>query len=378
MKTIALVVAVLLTFVAAAWGNITTLMGNGPDSNRVKIVICAEGYTASQKQTFINDMNSVISYVFNGGGIKADPYPRYHNFFNVYGLFMPSAQSGFGGYFGSYLYGDRLLMVNTSTVHSAVSSQFPTADCIALGANVTTYCGAGYWGGPACFAAENGWANELLLHESGHSWHLFQDTYVVNSGTYTGGEFSNVNITNSPTGNKWSVWLGYNQPGVGTIGAYNGAYYSNGVYSPASNDKMKQLNVPYDAVCREAIIQDIYSIVKPLDTYTSNSATLTDPISISVSPVDDSVVNVTWTVDGKPFSPANQDTLPLATMSLSQGLHEITALAGNLTPWVRRGTGPLSESVNWTVSITVPEPSIIALLSVGAISILAYAWQPRK
>jgi hypothetical protein len=35
--------AVLFCFVASARAEITKLMGNGPDSNRVKIVICAEG-----------------------------------------------------------------------------------------------------------------------------------------------------------------------------------------------------------------------------------------------------------------------------------------------------------------------------------------------
>ena len=33
------------------------------------------------------------------------------------------------------------------------------------------------------------------------------------------------NITIDPTGAKWAAWLGYDQPGIGVIGAYEGGYY---------------------------------------------------------------------------------------------------------------------------------------------------------
>ena len=362
--------AVLLCLVVSAQADITRVWGDGAESNRINLMILAEGYTAAEEADFIDDICSVSAYMYGDGGLNADPYPRYRSCFNVYGVFVPSAQSGLGGYFGSN-YSIGPLWVDTVMVSYVIRHQFPTADLISVAVNTTSGAAAMYQG-PAVWSTNNSTAKDAFLHEGAHAWHNLADTYVVHNTAYTGGEFPQVNLTIDPTGSKWSEWLGYEQPGVGTIGAYNGAQYSSGVFSPAPRDKMRwHVGTPFDAVCREKIIQDIYTYVTPLDSYTSNSGTLFDPASLSVVPFDDDVIDVSWKVDGNPFATASENVLDVAAMGLDTGPHTIIAEATDLTPWVRRGGENMSQSVTWDVQITVPEPAALSLLILGGLAAMA-------
>jgi hypothetical protein len=63
---------------------------------------------------------------------------------------------------------------------------------------------------------------------------------------YTESEPSKPNITKYSTGAKWARWNGYVQPGIGTIGAYDGGrHYDNGIYrySLLGNQKNPQRQI---------------------------------------------------------------------------------------------------------------------------------------
>ena len=91
--------------------------------------------------------------------------------------------------------------------------------------NDTKYGGSG--GSFAVYAGGNSSAPELAMHELGHSFSNLADEYEGNTGAYFGPEPAEVNVTKDAGGAKWSHWLGYEQPGIGTIGAYEGGrYYS--------------------------------------------------------------------------------------------------------------------------------------------------------
>ncbi len=265
-----------------------TLVDNGPSSNRVDIVFLGDGYTAADHTagTYTTDINSYLGYMFSNTA-NTDPFYRYRNYFNVHSIDVFSNESGadkpLDGIYvdtaldASYSWGggvERLLYVSTSKANAArnagLSGASFSAEMQFVTVNDAKYGGGG--GSYAVYSGGNGSAYEVAMHEMGHSFDNLADEYGGYPGPYAGGEPSEINVSTFSNGAKWSQWLGYNQPGIGVIGAYEGArYYDTGLYRPSNNSKMRSLNRPFDAVSREKIILDIYALVDPLDAWRDNS-----------------------------------------------------------------------------------------------------------
>src|SRR5262249_42812438 len=157
-------------------------------------------------------------------------------------------------------------------------------------------------------------------------------------------------------GGKWSRWAGYNQPGIGVIGAYEGARYCDtGLYRPSNNSKMRALGNPFDAISREKIILDIYALVDPLDGWLDNSNILTNPASLSVRTIDPEVISVQWFVDNMLVAGATGETFD--PLGYGPGIHTVTARAFDPTGfdptngWVRINTSSLEETIIWTIQV---------------------------
>jgi hypothetical protein len=225
--------------------------------------------------------------------------------------------------------------------------------------NSTKYGGSG--GNYAVFAGGNSSASEIALHEVAHSFSRLADEYGGNPGSYSGNEPNQVNVTKDPTGDKWSRWLGYSQPGIGTIGAYEGGlYYDAGIYRPSQNSKMRNLNRPFDAVSREKIILDIYRYVNPFDAWAVNSAPLVDPDELWVDVVDSSVIGVEWFVNDILIPTATEATFNLSALDFGPGDYTVTARGYDPTAfdavngWVRMSQNQLEQFVSWQVTLTAP------------------------
>src|SRR5262245_33829770 len=201
----------------------TTFLNNGPPSNRVDIVFLGDGYTSSELGVYQTHINSMMSHFFNEG---EEPFPRYRNYFNAHRIDVVSQQSGADdpsvGYYvntaldASYRFDgvtQRLLSVNESKANTALSQGINGAfavDMKIVAVNASQYGGAG---GPyAVYAGGNASATEIALHELGHSFAGLADQYGGNTGTYTGPEPSEPDVTKNSSGAKWSRWIGYNQP----------------------------------------------------------------------------------------------------------------------------------------------------------------------
>jgi hypothetical protein len=392
---IASVALTLVAVVVAAAGSPaaashTTFVNNGPNVNRVNVIFLGDGYTASQVSTlYPQHVDAMYRHMFLD---NEQPFARYSRFFNLHRIDVASNQSGADvapqGIFrdtaldARYYYDgstERLLYISDSKadaiVNSALAHSGFTPDMRFVTINDTRYGGGG--GRYSTFAGGNQSAPEIALHEVAHSFSNLADEYGGFTTPYGGSEPSEVNVTKDPAGAKWAHWRGYNQPGVGVIGAYNGGrYYDSGIYRPSNNSKMRSLGRPFDAVSREKIILDIYDIIDPLDAWLPSIGTLTDP-SLWINTIDENVIDVEWRVNGTLVPDARDDeTFSLADFDFLPGLYTVTARAFDPTGfdpvngWVRKEQHKLQQTITWAVLHTVPEPAagaflLFALLSVG-------------
>ena len=371
--------AVTATLLAgSARADYSVVSQSGDPGNRVNVVFMGDGYTADQiETTYTHDINTVLTHMFDQG---EDPFPRYRNFFNAYRVNIVSNQSGADdptqGIYrdtaldASYAYGggpQRLLYIDETKANAAMSANFGQADINAdmrlITVNSSTYGGGG--ARYAAFAGSNTWTGELALHELGHQFSDLADEYG-GGGAYPYGPTWQANITTSASGQQWSSWLGYEDGNLGTVGAYEGGgTYDTGIYRPTANSKMRTLGYAFNAVCREKIIQDIYRIVRPLDSFLDDSEPLTDPNNLWVDLVDPNVLSVKWYVNGRRVIGATGETFDPADWGYTAGSYNVMALAYDPTDWVRSQRNLLQESVAWDVVLT-PEPLSATLLTVGA------------
>lgn len=348
---------------------VTTVRSTGPDSNRVDIVFMGDGYTAGEiATTYAAHVQGMVDYLTSGGTLT-DPFGRYANFFNIYRVDVVSNQSGADvppegvsvdtALNASYFYDgvtDRLLYVDTglatSVLNQAVSGTTIHPDMKFVSVNSARYGGGG--GAFAVFAGANASARELALHEMGHSFAGLADEYGDLPGAYPGGEPGQPNVTIDPTGAaKWARWLGYDQPGLGVVGAYpGGSRYSTGIYHPSPTSKMQALGQPFDAIAREAFVLDFYKIVHPLDSYTSNGAPLVDPATVAAKTIDPAVISTTWSVDGVPVTTVTTESFNPLSYAIPSGDHVLSLRAYDPTDWVRvADRSSLEQNVAWSLHL---------------------------
>lgn len=375
-----------LADLAAAVTPYVTVVNNGPSANRVDLVVLGDGYTAAQiDTTYPQHVSNLVNYMF---AQSQQPYVRYKNFYNVHRVNVVSNESGADvppddiyrdtALDASYYWRGgpkRLLYVNTAKAIAALNTGLAgagfTAEIRLVTVNDVIYGGGG--GAFAVYAGGNASATEIALHEMGHSFgHLADEYFYSPAQTWTGGEPSQPNVTASPTGNKWSQWLGYtdpDNPAMGSIGAFEGAMYRTyGLYRPSDNSKMRSLNRPFDAVGREQLILRMYEHVDPLDGWFTGS--LVDPASLWVDTVDPAVLDVDWYVEGSLVAPDGGESFSLQGHGYGVGTYSVEARAYDSTGWVRLDpAGLTSQSVRWSVTLT-PEPATLSLMILAPLAVL--------
>lgn len=361
-----------------------TVVNSGASSNRVDMIFVGDGYRAAEiETTYVSHIQSTLNHFFNSP--LGSPLGRYRNFFNVHRVNVVSNESGADkpplGIFvdtaldASYWTGgtERCLYFNTTKANQAITTSLAGTgidlnDGMLLGTvNDSKYGGCGgQWG---VYAGANSAANEIAIHEIGHSFANLADEYFYDGTTYSGGEPSAWNLTKSPSTGKWNRWVGYNDPDtdIGPIGYYEGGGYNDfGLFRPSANSKMRALNRPFDAISREKFINDIYDEVNPLDAWMDNSATLFNPTQLWVDTVDPSVIEVEWFLDGLSLGIFGE-TLNLNALGLANGNYVLRALAcdsildhafsGDSLDWWRLDGTALRQNVSWNLTVAIPEPA---------------------
>jgi Ca2+-binding RTX toxin-like protein len=335
--------------------NVRILQQTGSSANRIDIAFMGDGYTASQIATdYVPDVQSLTAYLFNDT-LLTEPLGRYQSFFNVHAVDVISNESGadhpgvirdtaLGAFYDGRSIGLDY-QVASRVLADALSGTGLGAEMRFVAVNDPEYGGAG---GPfAVYSAANSSAHGVALHEAGHQFAHLGDHYIDIGGRYPGLEPSNPDLTTDPTGAKWSHWLGYDQPGIGLIGVYEGARYSTGIYRPSQNSKMSSLSSPFDAVGREAFILEFYELVDPLDAWLDNDQTLHDVDELWVDTIDPAVIRVDWTINGTTYANAGEH-ISLSSLGFGAGDYTVTARAYDPTDWVRIvDRSSLEETVQW-------------------------------
>jgi len=358
----------------------------GPPNNRVNYIIVGDGYDSTQIETlFIEHVENML-YDEQAGFFSAigEPYSRYRNFINICGVKLASADGCIDnpdqGRACDTLFdgrceppcdtaGTRLGTVNRNKVNQALDEALPSGvdvDWVAATINAEA---EGWWnsGGPI-MVWNGGYESRLqsasvALHEGGHTYHQLADEYGGTSQDC--GEFSELNSTADPAGEKWAHWLAYNDErqdsrplpsnlnkrpyGTFVQGAYEGSRYcDHGQYRPSEDSEMNLLPQPFNMPSIEKIILDIYSIAEPIDAHTDNSEPLIAPKALQVRVIDTEVLKLEWTVDGQLVS--GQTSECFVVPSLTAGAHEISVRVYDDTPWVRKNQELLEQTVTWQVT----------------------------
>lgn len=361
---------------------VTTIIGNGPPSNRVDVTFIGDGYTRSEIETTYADHTwNVIEDMITPGEALYDtePYITYANFLNFHRINLISRESGIDFpqqniYVDTALDGTEgcidwtigLCQLNWAKTDLAINSALAAADIgrewIWVSFNTDQVVGGGHTlqGGPiAIFSGDGGrgpgLAGEHAFHEGGHAFHALHDEYFgFPFQTYTGPEPWQVNVTtnNNPSTIKWKRWLGYDDPNddLSPIGIYQGGMYHKwGVYRPTQNSRMWS-HASYDAIAREKIILDIYGLVDPLDSWSDNGGLKFNPGTLFVSSVDPQIIQIDWYIDGilivadggESFTPRDHRT----------GGFLVTARAHDPTDWVRVvDRSALQQEITWNVFV---------------------------
>lgn len=309
------------------------IIQNGTNDKRINMVVMGDGFTAEQQSDFISNATTLVNYVFS-----KTPYSQYKNYFNVYAIKVISPETGVkhpgtasdvaepiipvsnpNNFLGSsFDVGGthRCLYSNTTNkVTNVLASNVPDFDVAFILGNSTEYGGCG---GTYAFLSKHAQANEILVHELGHSFGKLADEYWF-SGS---GESANKTKDNNPATNRWRNWLNIN-----SIGMY--PYEESPTwFRPHQNCEMRYLNREFCSVCKQQLIEKVHALQSPIDSFTpSNSSPINinaNPIIFTVNeilPIPNTLVN-TWSLNGNVLSETS-NALTVMPSNLTSGTNTV-------------------------------------------------------
>lgn len=163
---------------------------NGDPHQKVDVAILGEGYKIEEKDKFESDLNRFTNIFF-----KQEPYKSLKDNFNVYGVWLPSIDSGInepraGIYKNTSLRvtfnslgSERYVMTEDNKSMRDIAAHVPY-DAIYIMVNHSRYGGGGIYNLFCTFTTDNQWNEYLFLHEFGHSFSGLADEYYTSSIAY--------------------------------------------------------------------------------------------------------------------------------------------------------------------------------------------------
>ena len=209
----------------APLGEVWPIIDSGPPSDKVDLLVIGEGYTADEIPKFHADAERLVNALFD-----EEPFASRRSDFNVWGLDLPSSQSGVSrpramefrrtplsaqyNIFDSERY---LLTYDNRALRDAASAA--PYEFIEILANEEQYGGGGIFNFQATAAADTGFAEYVFVHEFGHHFAGLADEYYTSDVAYeTGGAYHpepwepNVTALHDPDNLKWGDLLDAGTP----------------------------------------------------------------------------------------------------------------------------------------------------------------------
>ena len=333
--------------------DVETIKTSGDNDKRINLVILSEGYQSTEFTKFETDATNFVNDMFS-----QLPFSEYSNYFNVHIIKVPSNESGadhpgtasdvsepaspigfvdtyFNATFDAFGY-HRLLYYeidenavnNTQAkIYSVLADNFPNYDQALILVNSNEYGGSG---GEFPMASTGLSANEIAIHELGHSLFDLKDEYIVPDAYYS--EAINMTQETNATSVKWKNWMGINSIGIFPYGTTGTSATWN---RPHQNCKMRYLGVPFCSVCKEGIIEKIHDLISPVDSYSPVATTVdnpTFPIDFHltlIKPIPNNLESV-WTLNASNFA-NDVDDISIIETDLVEGSNNLTAIITDST-----------------------------------------------
>ena len=376
----------------------STIVTNGPATNRVNVVLFAEGYTSGQLGLFLTDATNAAN-VFLG----TQPYAEYSNYFNVFAVFTNSANAGSTflayqtyaegrTYFNScYDTSYRIITIPPDANYDSASGHgqgkidallqtyLPATnnDLAVLLVNNAIPGGSDNFGRTA--VTSTGGVSDNLVHESGHVLGGLGDEYTDPYPGFPAVEEPNTTTNTVRALIKWNAWIAAATPlptpdsygDATTVGLFQGAHYqTTGWYRPCLNCRMQSTSVDFCPVCQEALVLAIYGKARPLEgrSPATNSLTVTSaqPLTFSLNllhPVSHAL-SVLWRTNGIAVAGSTNPVFNLLPAQLGNGTNQVTAEIADATALVRTDAkNVLKQTNSWTLTVAVPALRIDSLKS---------------
>jgi hypothetical protein len=276
----------------------TKIIDAGPDKLRWNVVILSEGYQESEIGQFAIDAQDFASTL-----LSLAPFDRLRAAINIHRVDVASTESGAedplkcnGKLVGTGAKpktffkakfcrngNRRLLEGDSGKAFDVAKNRVPQVHLAVMAVNSPIHGGSG--GKVATFSKAPG-ASNVAIHEIGHTAFGLADEYEYSSNCQESGhkhhstsEPSQANITTNKNRNT-TKWAGLIKPAtavpttanadcaecdpqlspvpVGTVGLFEGAdYYHCRVYRPEYDCRMRNINMPFCAVCQQAIVKKL-------------------------------------------------------------------------------------------------------------------------
>lgn len=254
------------------------LLQSGPSEECIDIAIVAEGYTAEEMATFLEDAKTACDEIF-----RYEPFAKYKNRFNVVAVMTESTDSGvsvpqdnewrttaINSNFMTF-YSPRYLTTNSvHLIHDHLSGI--AYEHLIILANTDTYGGGGIYNSYTLTTAHHPQFKPVVVHEFGHSFGALADEYFYDEPDHTAGTYKldyepwEQNITSLVDfESKWADMI-KNKKEIPTeptkkreknytVGVYEGGgYMTKGMYRPAVVCRMRDNEATqFCPVCQRAI-----------------------------------------------------------------------------------------------------------------------------
>lgn len=182
------------------------VLRSGDPHEKVDLAILAEGYTLKEEQKYESDLHRYLDILFS-----MEPYKHLKSYFNIYGVFTASPESGVDeprqrsysstalGFTFNSLDSDRYLLTEENKLLYDLAGQVPH-DIIVVMANSKRYGGGGIYNYFSVFTSDGTWNDYVFHHEFAHALAGLGDEYYTSDVAYDefypkGSEPSEPNLT---------------------------------------------------------------------------------------------------------------------------------------------------------------------------------------